>query len=168
LKYYSTSLTVQPLRGNVTTRIRRLREGKFDAIVLAHAGVKRLQIDTGDVVVFRIPFEYVLPAPAQGALAIQIRESEPELEAELQRLNHRETERAVSAERHFLQHFGGGCHIPLGALGVIDNDSIQLSGIVAATDGSVAIRESMTGSDPQDLGKELAQQIKDKGGETLL
>lgn len=108
---------VETLRGNVPTRVDRLREGRYDAIVLAAAGLSRLEIDTAGLVVVPLPVLHFVPSPAQGALALQVRSDHSELIALCRKIFHHEpTAEAVSAERSMLARAGGGCHLPLGAL----------------------------------------------------
>ncbi len=108
---------VETLRGNVPTRVDRLREGRYDAIVLAGAGLSRLEIDTTGLVVVPLPVLHFVPSPAQGALALQVRSDHSELVELCQKVFHHEpTAQAVSAERSMLARAGGGCHLPLGAL----------------------------------------------------
>lgn len=168
LRHLMSSIRVEPLRGNVTTRVRKLREQQFDAIVLAKAGVQRLGIDLESLEVFELPLRLFLPAPAQGALAIQIRADEGELEERLKKLNHRDTDRSVSAERFFLKFFGGGCHIPLGALARIEDERIHLEGVVASVDGRSVIRKSVWGREPHVLGEELAHYMKEEGADSFI
>lgn len=167
LRNRMNAITIEPLRGNVTTRVRRLREKRYDAVVLAKAGIQRLDLDLSGLVIFDLPFEYFLPAPAQGALAIQIRDDRGP-EEELRRLNHPVTERAVSAERFFLQFFGGGCHIPLGALAEVQGDEVSLSGVVASVDGKQVIRKTERGRSPNAVGEHLAKLMKEEGAEALI
>lgn len=168
IKHIRQSLEILPLRGNVTTRIKRLREQKFDAIILAKAGIKRLGINLDDLAIHTLPFNVFLPAPAQGALALQIRQGDVELDGILRKFNHEETERAVRAERCFLSQFGGGCHIPLGSYASISDGKIHLAGVVASTDGHKLIRKSVTGDDPELTGAMLAGLMKEEGAEKLL
>lgn len=168
IKSVMNSLNVIPLRGNVPTRIKRLLEERFDAIILAAAGIKRLDVDLSNLVSFTLPYSYFLPAPSQGALAIQIRENDVQLESILSEHNDSETELVVTAERSFLKHFGGGCHIPLGALAYVNSDNIHLSGVIASIDGKKLIRETVIGTDPGVLGKELSTLMKKKGADGLL
>jgi len=110
-------VTVETLRGNVPTRVERLREGRYDAIVLAAAGLSRLEIDTTGLVVVPLPVLHFVPSPAQGALALQVRSEHSELIALCEKIFHHEpTAEAVRAERSMLARAGGGCHLPLGAL----------------------------------------------------
>lgn len=168
LKNVMDSLNVIPLRGNVPTRVRRLLEGRFDAIILARAGVKRLNIDLSNLKMFILPYSFFLPAPSQGALALQIREEDSELSVLLKKHNDEDTEKAVKAERFFLKHFGGGCHIPLGAFAYIENGKIHLSGVVASVDGKKAVRDNVVGDDPKRLGEELAVMLKEKRADKLI
>lgn len=162
------TLTIKPLRGNVPTRIKRLREKKFDAIILARAGISRLEIDLSGLIEFTLPFSYFLPAPGQGALAVQIRDDDFHLKENLSFLNDDATSLAVLAERSFLKEFGAGCHIPLGALAHAQNSTVHLSGMVASSDGKFLFRGSASGTHPVETGKKLARTLKDKGAHALL
>jgi len=168
LKHADPTLEVQPLRGNVNTRLRKLREGRYDAIMLAYAGIARLKLDIAAFHMYILPFDIFLPAPAQGALGLQVRTEDEQTRSVIRKLNHEDTELAVTAEREFLKHFGGGCHIPLGALATIEAGSIHLTGIIAATDGSKTMRQSVAGSDPKKIGAELARILKAQGAAELL
>ncbi|MBN2107612.1 MAG: hydroxymethylbilane synthase [Deltaproteobacteria bacterium] len=168
IKHADPTLKVQPLRGNVTTRLRKLREGSYDAIMLAHAGIARLELDISAFHMYILPFDIFLPAPAQGALGLQVRTDDEQTRSVIRKLNHEDTELAVTAEREFLKHFGGGCHIPLGALATIEAGCIHLTGIIAATDGSKTMRQSVSGSDPKKIGAELARILKAQGAAELL
>jgi len=168
LTYEMPTVTVKPLRGNVPTRVRRLREKKFDAIILARAGLKRLAIDLTGFVEFTLPYSYFLPAPGQGALAIQVRRGDETTSAALRFLNDADTARAVTAERAFLNRFGAGCHVPLGALAHVDGGLVYLSGVVASADGKRLLRDAVSGTDPELLGSELAAALKNAGADELL
>ncbi len=168
LKYKRNDLTVKALRGNVNTRLRKLNEGEYDAIVLAYAGMKRVDLDTTGLEVFTIPPDIFLPAPAQGALGLQTRREDLRTIKAVEHLNHGDTVRAVTAERAFLHHFGGGCHIPLGSLALIEDDEISMQGIVASTDGRTALKDTVRGKDPGRAGLELAKKLKEKGADKLL
>ncbi len=115
LRTLRPDLELLDLRGNVPTRVRKLREGHYDAVVLAQAGLERLQLDLSLLVVHALPLDLVVPAPAQGALAVQAREGERELlDLCRRKLHHEESARAVAAERRLLVEIGGGCNLPLG------------------------------------------------------
>ena len=168
LKHADPTIDVRALRGNVNTRLSKLREGRYDAIMLAYAGIARLQLDIAAFHPYILPFDIFLPAPAQGALGLQIRTDDEHARSVIRRLNHQDTELAVTAEREFLKQFGGGCHIPLGALATITDGGIQLTGVIAATDGSTTIRQSVSGADPRQIGAELARILKELGASKLL
>lgn len=168
LKHADPTLEVQPLRGNVNTRLRKLREGSYDAIMLAYAGIARLKLDTAAFHRYILPFDIFLPAPGQGALGLQVRTDDELTRSVVRKLNHHDTELAVTAEREFLKHFGGGCHIPLGALATIEAGGIHLTGGIAATDGSKAMRQSVYGTDPARIGAELARKLQAQGAAKLL
>ena len=119
-----SDLIAMPIRGNVETRLRRLRAGEFDALILAAAGLDRLGIGVPSEA--RLPFELMLPAPAQGALALQCRSDDGALLAILSAVDHRPTRVAVEAERALLRRIGGGCLAPLGALGEVDGATLRL------------------------------------------
>jgi len=168
IKGVDGSVMLKPLRGNVDTRLKKLREKEYDAIVLASAGIIRLNPDISDLNTFELPFDQFLPAPAQGALGLQTRSEDQETIEVVSKLNHNETMLAVMAEREFLHYFGGGCHVPLGAHATVSNQQIHLTGIVASIDGLRQIRESVSASDPETAGKELARILKEKGAVSLL
>ncbi len=168
IKKAMKNLNIVPLRGNVPTRIKRLREAKFDAIILAKAGINRLNINLSGLKSLILPYSFFLPSPSQGALAIQTRDNDNTHIDIAAGLNDSETEKAVNAERSFLKYFGGGCHIPLGALAYLNNGKIHLSGSITSVDGEISIRESVIGNDPEALGRELAEILKSKGADKLL
>lgn len=168
LKSIDPSLRVEALRGNVNTRLRKLKEKAYDAIVMARAGAERISLDLSGLVVYELDERVFLPAPAQGALGLQIRDDDEYTASVVGRLTHAETERKVRAERAFLKCFGGGCHVPLGALAELDGDDIILRGVVASPDGTFVAREFATGSDPESVGSELARLIKLKGADKYI
>ncbi|MBN2038458.1 MAG: hydroxymethylbilane synthase [Spirochaetes bacterium] len=167
IKNAVNSLDVLPLRGNVPTRVGKLRDGNFDAIIIAKAGIIRLNIDLAELRSVTLPFSFFLPSPSQGALALQIRENDGIAEI-VESLNHADTEKAVSAERSFLKHFGGGCHVPIGAFANIEKGIIQLTGSVTSTDGKETLRYEVSGDDPEVLGEKLAAYLKSRGADKLL
>lgn len=159
-------LVVQDLRGNVDTRIRRLREGAFDAILLARAGLVRLGRE-GEATEVLEP-DVLLPAPGQGAIALECRVDDVETAAAIAPLHHAPTASAVQAERAFLAALHGGCNVPLGAHAVLTDGSLRLRGLVAREDGSSVVRGERTGTDPGDVGRGLAQDLLDRGAGELL
>ncbi|HSD83040.1 MAG TPA: hydroxymethylbilane synthase [Anaerolineae bacterium] len=163
-------LQILPLRGNVDTRIRKALQGEYDAIVLAAAGVLRLGL--GSHIVEYLSFEIMLPAPGQGALAMQCRADDEATRALLQPIDHAPTRSAVTAERAFLAGLGGGCSAPIAAYAHSadsgQQSAISLTGLVASTDGRHVIRVTGLGTDSTALGNELAQQALARGAQELL
>lgn len=161
-------LTILDLRGNVDTRLRKLEEGEFDAIILAGAGLHRLG-KTDKITTLLTP-EQMLPAIGQGALGIELRETDTELLAGLQFLHHRATAVTVAAERAFLLRLEGGCQVPIGAHATLSGDQITLTGLIAAVDGSIVLKEHVTGSarEAAALGTALAESLLSKGGKAIL
>jgi hydroxymethylbilane synthase len=152
-------LVIHPLHGNVDTRLRRLDEGETDALVLACAGLDRM--DLGDRIAERLEPEVVPPAPGQGAIAIQIRQDDARMLALLAEIDDRPTRLTVEAERAFLSASGGGCRAPIGALARIAEDELNLVGGYARPDGSNAVIVHRRGpaAAGQDLGRELAAEL---------
>jgi hydroxymethylbilane synthase len=166
LKAYRPDLSVEPIRGNVGTRINKATEGQYDAIILAAAGIIRLGLEKH--ITEYLPYEIMLPAPGQGALGIQCRADDDSTLRTLEVIDHSPTHLAVTAERTFLAALGGGCSLPVGALASTNGEQIKLEGLVAAEDGSRVLRISAKGKDPQRLGKTLAQQALAEGAADLL
>ena len=168
LRFYRRDLVTAPARGNVATRLRRLEEGRFDAIVLAMAGLKRL--DQTDRISQVLEPDVCLPAIGQGALAIEIREDDEALSEMLEPLHDPQTATEIAGERAFLTAMGGGCHVPVACHGELSNGSLSLVGLVASLDGSVCIRKHCQGA-PENaapLGRKLAEQIRQAGGQAIL
>jgi hydroxymethylbilane synthase len=159
-------LQLEDLRGNVDTRLRRLREGRFDAILLAMAGLGRLG-RAGEATEVLDPRQFV-PAPGQGAIAIECREGDAVVRAALVSLDHPATARAVAAERAFLAALGGGCNVPLGAHAFEAGSDLELVAFVAAPDGSALLRGERRGSDPGALGRALADDLVVRGARALI
>ncbi len=149
-------LIVAPLRGNVDRRLHKAQQGDYDAIVLAAAGVRRLGLEAA--ITEYLPFDVMLPAPGQGALAAQCRAEDAATLALLEQLDHPPTRAAVEAERAFLAALGGGCAAPVAAYATMDAaGGLSLTGLVAAVDGSAVVRVRSQGADPRQLGAALAQ-----------
>lgn len=162
-------LEVRPIRGNVETRVAKVDSGEYDATVLAAAGLQRLGLE-GRITEF-LPIDVMLPAPGQGALAVQCRSDAPEVTELLSGLDERDVRLAVECERAFLQHLGGGCSTPVGALAFVDagdRTTVRLRGIVASPDGASQIRVSGEGADADELGRELAREALARGAGRLL
>ncbi len=161
-------LTFRPVRGNLETRLRKLTEGEFDALVLAYAGLKRL--GWLDLVTEIIPPEICLPAVGQGRLAVEIRDDDKAMKELLRHLDRPEERTAVSAERAFLRRLEGGCQIPAGALCEISDGKLRLQGLVASLDGSTILRDEATGPLDMalDIGEKLAEKLLSYGAAAIL
>ena len=161
-------LVIEPVRGNVDTRLRKLDEGRYDAIVLAAAGLHRL--GHANRITEHLSEDLMLPAVGQGALAIETREFDRATAEIVHALNHEETRLACTAERAFLKGLGGGCLVPIAAHATIESDSMTLNGLVASPDGSQAVRGKQTGSsDDADLiGRLLADDLLARGAAAIL
>lgn len=159
---------IVPLRGNVDTRIGKLKNGEMDGIILAAAGVKRLNLEHHVTEV--IDTNTILPAVGQGALCIEARRSDDSLIAILKGLDDPQTHLAVSGERAFLKRLEGGCQVPIAAYGTLVNDDLILTGLVADLDGSKVLKETMQGkkNDFLKLGIELAERLLAKGAAPIL
>jgi len=166
--WFGDKLEIKDLRGNVDTRIRKLDEGQYDAVILASAGLVRLGLQHR--ISLRIPIEHMLPAVGQGAIAVETR-SDDEFAIEVTRkLDHRETRLACLAERSFLRSLGGGCQLPIAAHATIQKDLLKLDGLVATPDGSKRLQDTLSGSadSAEDIGALLASTLIDRGATTLL
>jgi len=159
-------LLVRSIRGNVETRIRKVREGQYDAAVLAAAGVLRLEM--AEHVAEWLSLDQMLPAPGQGALAVQCRASDKQVLDLLRPLISKPIQAAVTAERTFLSVLGGGCLLPVGAYGETQVGDIKLRGIVASVDGRTVVRVSGRGSVPQELGEKLGTEALARGAREIL
>ncbi len=159
-------LALEELRGNVDTRIRKLREGRLDAVLLAMAGLSRL--GRAGEAAERLDPRVFIPAPGQGAIAIECRADDEATRRAASDLDHGPTARAVAAERSFLAALGGGCNVPLGAHAVHDGDALDLVGFVASADGAVFLRGEVRGSEPASLGETLAAELVARGARPLL
>jgi hydroxymethylbilane synthase len=163
LKRRRPDLDIVPLRGNVDTRLRRVQEGAVDAIVLAAAGLNRL--GRGREATELLDF---LPAPAQGALAIQARADRADVVAAASALHDALTGRCAHAERELLHILGGGCSVPVGALCLPEGRSLKLRAVVAAPDGGRVVEAEGAGGDPGALGAVVAARLKEQGAEEIL
>ncbi len=183
LLHHRPDLTVVGLRGNLGTRIRKLSSEGLDAIVLAAAGVKRLGLDR--LVTEALPPEIVLPAIGQGALGIEMRETqggegaggpgrrenhEARVTELVKALDHADTHMAVRAERAMLERLGGGCQVPIAALASVEGAELLLRGLVATADGVRVIRGEARGTtaDPEAVGRALATELLERGGRVIL
>jgi hydroxymethylbilane synthase len=153
-------------RGNVDTRLAKLGQGKADAIILAAAGLERLQ--KAAAIRERFAPDVLCPAPGQGALAIECRKGDASIHAALQPLEDRDTRMAVTAERSCLSALGGGCLVPIGAYCHRDGDDLFLRAVVASADGRQLISAEKRHNDPEMLGVQLAQQLLEQGAGGIL
>jgi hydroxymethylbilane synthase len=168
LKAIRRDLDIHPLRGNVDTRLRKLVQGEYDAIILASAGLKRL--GKTELIKQIIPAEIMCPAAGQGALGIEIREGDSATRQQLAFLDDAAARAATTCERALLNRLGGGCQVPIGALAEIRRGKLHLEAIVADPDGSKVLRESRDGdlSDPEQLGNAVGDILLKRGGDQIL
>ena len=161
-------LNIFPLRGNVETRLRKLRSGDFQAIILATAGIKRLGLATNITQV--ISLEQFLPAIGQGALGLEVRRSDEHTINLLDFLNHKETEVTIRAERALLKELEGGCQVPIAGLAHLKDGRLHLEGLVAELDGSKIIRDEISSrtARAEELGIELARRLLESGADKIL
>jgi hydroxymethylbilane synthase len=168
LLHYRPDLKIELLRGNLDTRLRKLRDGEFDAIVLAAAGLARLGWERE--VTEYLSTEVSLPAVGQGALAIEGRRDDAFVGDLLAPLEDRASRTAVTAERAFLARLEGGCQVPIGAHATVEGNALTLSGLIAGVDGRRLIRDRIGGSpgDASALGRQLAERLLAQGGQAIL
>jgi hydroxymethylbilane synthase len=168
LKKARPDLDIRSLRGNVDTRLGKLEEGMYDAIILASAGMNRLGFSSR--ITSLIGPELMLPAVGQGCLGIEFRSEDEEMRKILSSIHHEPTALCVRAERAFLLRLEGGCQVPIGALASLEGDRISLEGMVADEAGERMIRRGMEGGagDPEGLGVRLAEDILAAGGKEIL
>jgi hydroxymethylbilane synthase len=150
-------VSIETLRGNLDTRIRKLDEGQYDTIILAAAGLRRL--GWADRISELIPVDVMIPAVGQGALAIETRDDQGEAHRIAHTLEHEASRIAITAERTFLAVFGGGCQVPIGAHATISGSGIRLRAFVSEPDGSNVKRGEETGTDPVGVGQALAKRL---------
>jgi hydroxymethylbilane synthase len=166
LSRHRPDLTIGFLRGNVNTRLAKLDNGEFDAIILACAGLIRLGFE--DRIGAPIDPQLSLPAAGQGAVGIEFRESDERVRALLAPLHHDDTASRVLAERAVVRRLDGGCDVPIAAFAEWDDDALWLRARVGATDGSALIEAEARGSDPEQLGEHVAQMLLAQGAEDLV
>ncbi|MBW2708060.1 MAG: hydroxymethylbilane synthase [Deltaproteobacteria bacterium] len=168
LLHFRPDLTLVPLRGNVDTRLNKLKSGNLQAIILATAGLNRLGLS--NVITQTIPFHQLLPAVGQGALGLEVRRGDQETIDLLDFLNHGDTQTAVAAERAFLKTLEGGCQVPIAGFARVSGDTLSFEGLVAELDGSKIYKESETGNRDQaeEMGIRVAQKLLASGGGDVL
>lgn len=168
LLYYRKDYKMVNLRGNVQTRIKKLDENKFDATVLAYAGVRRMGLDHRISQV--IPIEIMLPAVGQGSIGVEAASSNDEILDLLKNIDHQESRQAVRAERAFLKKLEGGCQVPIGAHAVVEGGCLRLEGAVVSLDGVNMVRSSIIGdvTEAEAIGVKLAERLLESGAEEIL
>ena len=168
LKSVRPDLVIEPVRGNVDTRLRKLDEGQYDAIVLAAAGLHRL--GHANRITEHLSEDLMLPAVGQGALAIENREDDASTDEIIHPLDHEATRLACSAERAFLKGLGGGCLVPIAAHATIESGVMTLNGLVASPDGLEVVRAEQSGpaQNAALLGQQLADELLARGAGRIL
>ncbi|MBK2356328.1 hydroxymethylbilane synthase [Francisella hispaniensis] len=166
LLHYRDDLVIKDLRGNVQTRLSKLDNGDYDAIILASAGLIRLELN--ERITQFIPVEISLPAVGQGIVVIEALARDVELLEKLQKLNCSTSFRMATAERAFNQELKGGCHVAIGAYAELNNNQITLTAMVASSDGKKILKRKMIGDNPTKLGKLLAREMIELGAYKIL
>lgn len=168
LLHYRKDFKMVNLRGNVQTRIKKLDENKFDATILAYAGVRRMGLDHRISQV--IPIEIMLPAVGQGSIGVEAASSNDEILDLLKNIDHQESRQAVRAERAFLKKLEGGCQVPIGAHAVVEGGCLRLEGAVVSLDGVNMVRSSIIGdvTEAEAIGVKLAERLLESGAEEIL
>jgi len=166
LLHHRPDLEIAEIRGNVPTRLKKFDESNLDGVILAYAGLKRLGFESRISEV--IPFNIMVPAVGQGAIAVEVREKDKQTIEILEKLEHRQTRVCVTAERAFLRTLEGGCQVPIGAYAFLEGGQIVLEGVVGSLDGTMVFRKKTTGRDAESLGTDLAEALIEKGAGRLL
>nr|WP_217255544.1 hydroxymethylbilane synthase [Thermocrinis albus] len=166
IKRMRRDLVIKDLRGNVDTRIRKLDEGQYDAIVLAYAGIRRMGWENRIVQIL----EDFIPAVGQGSMAVEIREDDEKIREVISLLDHRESRIRVEAERAFLEVMEGGCQVPMGAIAWLDGSRLFMKGFLSDLEGENFVEAYVEGNveKAQLLGRELAEKILSQGGRSIL
>lgn len=161
-------LKIFSLRGNVETRLRKMKDENFDAVVLAVSGLKRLGFE-GKIKEI-LPKDIIIPAVGQGALAVETRENDAKIKEIVNFLNDRDTKIAATAERAFLAKIEGGCQVPVGVYGEVFGDTLNLTGVIASLDGERLYRKSVTADidEAKGTGESLAEELLNMGGKEIL
>ena len=166
LKVARPDLVIHALRGNVDTRVRKLEEGEYDAIILAAAGLTRL--GKMQLVKEVLSEEFMCPAAGQGALGIEIRAGDEEMRKHLEFLDDPEARATTTCERALLHKLGGGCQVPIGAFAEMREGTLHLTAIVARPDGSTILRETQSGSQAVALGETVGENLLQRGAIRIL
>lgn len=161
-------IEIKWIRGNIDTRLEKLRTEDYDAIILAAAGLARMGWTEDTVTEFFDP-DLCLPAVGQGALAIECRGSDEELLTLLQKFNSMKTDQTVRAERAFLDKMEGGCQVPIAGFAELNHENeIVLTGLVASSDGKTILKDQAVGENPEQLGEKLADSLAELGAKDLM
>jgi len=157
-----------PIRGNLDTRLRKLDAGDYDALVLAAAGLRRL--DHGARISMALPVDGCVPAPGQGIIAVEIRRDDMTTRACVAAIDEAQAHAALRAERAVVMRLGGGCQMPIGALAQIEGDAVNIAGIVVSLDGARVVRATATGSarEPEEAGIRVADALLAQGADEIL
>jgi hydroxymethylbilane synthase len=168
IKAILPDVNIVPLRGNLDTRLKKIETENLTGVILAAAGMKRMGLV--ERITQFLPVETMLPAVGQGALGLQIRKTDIELAKTCAGLNDVTTAVEVTAERSFLRALGGGCRLPIAALGRLDGQRLSLEGMIAEPNGTTVIRDKISGTikEAEELGQKLAEIVLEKGGKKLL
>jgi hydroxymethylbilane synthase len=168
LLHLRDDLQVLDLRGNIDTRLNKLKKGNYDAIIMAEAALQRLKVQ--DVAYYKFMPDQMIPAVGQGAIAIEIRSDDTELMEIVNHINHPASFCAVTAERAFLHTLDSGCQFPVGAYAVCNEKQVRITGFAASEDGKELIKSQVVGSiaEPEVAGKQLAEKLITKGAKDLL
>src|SRR5665648_81325 len=161
-------IIIKDIRGNVNSRLKKMEDGYCDAMIMAAAGLQRLGLEK--YITEIIDPEVLMPAVSQGAIAIETRLNDPEVDLLMEKLNHQETWNTIIAERAFLAHLEGGCQVPLGCYSKIENGILNMSGFVASVDGKQYIREDISGEITNDaeIGVQLGEKMLKRGALEIL
>ena len=159
-------LVPTPIRGNVDTRLRKLTDGEVQALVVALAGLRRL--GRADRVAEILPINIMLPAPGQGALAVECRATDKMMRGALAQIEDADSRAAFEAERSFMISLGGDCALPLGALAEAGGGQVRLRGLVGSLDGKRILTDQISGEDPEKTGIELADRLRAMGAEEII
>lgn len=160
-------VSIKWIRGNIETRLRKLNEEDYDAIILAVSGLKRVGLSEDLITEYLNP-EVCVPAVGQGALAIESREDDQEIHALLSKINDDYTTRTVTAERTFLHLLEGGCQVPIGGYAYLEKDEIILTVLVGTPDGETILKETVRGTDPKAVGEEAAAKLINQGAKEIV
>ncbi len=168
LMSYRPDLQARPIRGNVDTRLRKISSGEVDGVIVAAAAMLRLGWQ--DKITEYLPLEHFLPAVGQGALVVEARLDDKEIAELVSPLNNLTSWQGITAERTFLNALGGGCRAPVAALGVVDDNTLRLEGMVASISGQSVLHASQEGSalSAEEIGAKLAQKMLAMGAEEII